>query len=283
MIEFPEAIVLAGQLDKELTGKRILSAVRGNSPHKFVFYSYSAEEYAAILSGKVVGGVTASGNMIQISLEHSSTEPGYLLVLGEGGEHIFYHTSEKTLPKKHQLLLQFADQTYLTVSVQGWGAAKLLNREEAAQDAYVGKKGVSPLSPEFSQAYFQSLFDGLKEGEKASVKYFLISEPGIWGMGNGCLQDILFNARIHPRRRAVSLDEAERARLYEALRTTLKEMVDGGGRDTELDIYGQAGKYPKILKSTSAGTPCPRCGTPIEKAAFLGGAVYYCPTCQVNS
>ena len=26
--------------------------------------------------------------------------------------------------------------------------------------------------------------------------------------------------------------------------------------------------------------PCPVCGEPIVKEAYLGGAVYYCPGCQ---
>ena len=34
------------------------------------------------------------------------------------------------------------------------------------------------------------------------MKYFLITEPGVWGVGNGYLQDILLRARIHPRTRA---------------------------------------------------------------------------------
>lgn len=36
----------------------------------------------------------------------------------------------------------------------------------------------------------------------------------------------------------------------------------------------------RVLDSKTVGRPCPRCGTPIEKAAYLGGAVYYCPQCQ---
>jgi formamidopyrimidine-DNA glycosylase len=33
-------------------------------------------------------------------------------------------------------------------------------------------------------------------------------------------------------------------------------------------------------KQTS-GKPCPVCGTTIEKIAYLGGACYVCPNCQV--
>lgn len=35
------------------------------------------------------------------------------------------------------------------------------------------------------------------------------------------------------------------------------------------------------MDARSVGTPCPECGMPIEKAAFLGGVVYFCPKCPV--
>jgi len=55
VIEFPEAFTIARQITAELKGKRIGSAVRGNVPHKFAFYSRAPEEYAAILQGKIMG------------------------------------------------------------------------------------------------------------------------------------------------------------------------------------------------------------------------------------
>ena len=52
MIELPEALVIARQMDKELAGKRIVRGDRGNSPHKFAFSSGTSEEYEGILKGK---------------------------------------------------------------------------------------------------------------------------------------------------------------------------------------------------------------------------------------
>ncbi|MBE0697286.1 MAG: endonuclease VIII, partial [Anaerolineaceae bacterium] len=61
----------------------------------------------------------------------------------------------------------------------------------------------------------------------------------------------------------------------------LHEMTALGGRDSELDLYGCAGRYQRILGSHTAGNPCPECGAEIQKIAFLGGASYFCPRCQV--
>ncbi|HWQ74919.1 MAG TPA: zinc finger domain-containing protein [Syntrophomonas sp.] len=42
----------------------------------------------------------------------------------------------------------------------------------------------------------------------------------------------------------------------------------------------KAGRYRTILSKNTVGKPCPVCGSEILKAAFMGGAVYWCPACQ---
>jgi formamidopyrimidine-DNA glycosylase len=206
----------------------------------------------------------------------------HTLVLGCGGERILFHESAQTLPKKHQLFVHFDGDAYLTVTISGWGNTLLLPRAEAGRHQHVQEDRITPLDEAFTWNYFHQLFEPLAEDSKASLKYFLISDPGLWGLGNGCLQDILFHARLHPRRRTVETNEAERRALYDSVRTTLGQMVDQGGRNDEVDLYGQPGGYQRILYSKSVGQPCPNCGTPIEKAAYLGGSIYFCPECQIN-
>jgi formamidopyrimidine-DNA glycosylase len=276
MIEIPEAMTIARQMNSELKGKLVAAGSRGNSPHKFAFYSQrSPEEYAAIMKDKTVGEATVNGPLILARLE-----PDYTLMLGGGGERIVYHRSAATLPKKYQLFLQFSDETFLTVTVQGWGSVFLLHQSEVAPHHFINLVRPSPLSEGFTLDYFKGLFTALAPDEAASVKFFMISKPGVLGVGNGCLQDILWRARIHPRRRAVSLAEAEQAALYAAIRVSLQAMVDGGGRDGDFDLYDQPGGYQRILHSKAVGEPCPVCSTPIVKEAYLGGAVYTCPACQ---
>ena len=50
-----------------------------------------------------------------------------------------------------------------------------------------------------------------------------------------------------------------------------KRMDANGGRDTERDL---------ILSKNTSGKPCSTCGDIIKKEAYLGGSIYYCPTCQ---
>ena len=275
MIELPEAFTIAKQMDKELKGSVVKSCMRGNTPHKFAFYNHTPSEYEQMLVGKTIGGSKSHGSFIL-----SSVGMNHFLVLGEGGERITFHESEKTIPKKHQLLLGFEDGKYLSVTVQGWGMASIFDEVELKKHKYFGKKGISPISADFTLKQFLALFDGLKADDSRSVKYFIISDPGILGVANGFLQDILFLAKLHPQTKAVKLVASEKETLYKAVRDTLTKAVTQGGRDTEYDLYDNPGGYKKILDSRSVGKPCPVCETAIEKKAFLGGTCYFCPFCQ---
>jgi formamidopyrimidine-DNA glycosylase len=275
MIELPEATIIAGQISQHLKGKQIQSVTQGNSAHKFAFYSGTSGEYDNALKGRHILSAEPYGALILVSIE-----PDQVLVLGDGGERILYHKDETTIPKKHHLWLHFSDDTYLTVSIQAWGFVMLLPQSKVFEHPHIGARQVTPLEDGFNLPHFERLFDDLKEDDARSVKYFLISEPAVRGVRNGFLQDILWHAHIHPRRRAVDLSADEKVALYNSIQDVMQRAVDLGGRDTERDIFDQPGGYHKVLDSRSVGKPCPNCGTPIEKIQFLGGACYLCPNCQ---
>ncbi|HBK85696.1 MAG TPA: endonuclease VIII, partial [Firmicutes bacterium] len=133
----------------------------------------------------------------------------------------------------------------------------------------------------FDLAYFAGLLD--EQGRKKSAKAFLATEQRIPGLGNGVLQDILYQANIHPRRSMLSLTDQELETLFLAIKATLRQMADQGGRDTEKDLFGQPGGYRTILSKNTVNTPCPRCGELVRKEAYMGGSIYYCSGCQSRS
>ena len=116
MIELPEAVIIARQITRDLSGKQIAECERGNTPHKFAFYTFPPEEYASRLKGKVIGPAQELGGMILVQ-----AEPGYVIGLGGGGERILYHPNASTLPQKYHLLLSFTDGSYLTGHRPGLG------------------------------------------------------------------------------------------------------------------------------------------------------------------
>ncbi len=136
---------------------------------------------------------------------------------------------------------------------------------------------ISPLEAGFDRAYFAALRASVSPN--LSAKAFLATEQRIPGLGNGTLQDILFRAKVHPKRKISTFSEADWATMYDTVKETLREMTDLGGRDTEKDFFGKYGAYRTILSKNTWKNPCPVCGAAIVKEAYLGGTVYYCPVC----
>ncbi len=64
--------------------------------------------------------------------------------------------------------------------------------------------------------------------------------------------------------------------LFSALKSVLAEMVTLGERD----LFRQPGGYKTVLSRNTVDAPCPVCGEPIHKEAYLGGSIYYCARCQ---
>jgi formamidopyrimidine-DNA glycosylase len=275
MFELPEFVTLARQMNDTLQGKTIRRGQLGNSPHKFVWYNRSHDEFERLTEGKSVGEARSKGRWLFIPLE-----PEYVLVLGECGGKVLYHPPGSKLPKKYHLYIRFTDDSFLTVTTQMWGAMELYEKGEEQDRQYVKGMRPTPIEPEFTFGYFSALVDELLEGKKRSAKSLLTQDQIIPGLGNAIAQDILFRARLHPRHPIADLTMEQRQTLYQAIVDTVGEVIEKGGRYDEYDLYGNRGGYVRTMDRHATGRPCPGCGGQVEKIQYLGGACYLCPTCQ---
>lgn len=291
MIELPEVHVLAEQINQSLVGKNIKQVTANAHPHSFAWYSGDPAAYDGMLSGKKIVGANAdiyNENTVEVICEDmylSLTTP------------IKYHIPGAKLPKSHQLLIEFNDNSYMSCTVQMWGSmlcAPLADKGISDKPLYfVNPDAVSkyneneevknrllpsPLTDAFDKDYWNGLVNSV--APNISAKAFLATEQRIPGLGNGVLQDILWNARIHPKRKLETMTEEDKERLLKSVKSTLKEMKEKGGRDTEKDLYGQKGGYQTILSKNTLLSPCPACGSNLVRQAYLGGNIYFCPTCQ---
>ena len=269
MIELPETYVLSKQINETLVGKTIKSAAANTHPHTFAWYTDDPAAYGAKLAGKTVTsaapgtGYTCGGNT-EILCEDM------LLVISTP---IKYHAPGAKLPAKYQLLLEFDDNSHMSCTVQMWGAMLCYPAGIPA------KRCPTPYEDDFDKAYFNGLINGLKPS--TSVKALLATEQRIPGFGNGVLHDVLWNARVHPKRKLESLTDEDITRLYDSVKSTLLQMRDQGGRDTEKDLFGQVGGYRTVLSNKTLELPCMACGSGLRRESYLGGNIYFCVGCQV--
>lgn len=272
MLEIPETIHLASQLNQTIQGKMITQVIVNASPHKFAFFYKDPQTYPELLMGKTIGQAKGIGPLVEIEAEDLR------LTFGDGAN-LRYYASGDAIAPKHQLMLEFTDGSALVVSIQMYGFISAFKANENENQYYLSaQNAISPLSHAFDFDYFKALAQHT-EG-KLSLKAFLATQQRIPGLGNGVLQDILFTAGLNPKTKLNELDSQEFQFLFNALKSVLKTMIELGGRDTEKDLFGQEGHYKTIMSKNNLGKPCPHCQTPIVKEAYMGGAVYTCPHCQ---
>ena len=281
MIEIPESITIARQLNESVKGKKIMQAEAVHTPHGFAFYTGDADFYSKVMEGKIIGEAIGIGSMVEIGLDDSDgreEEGKYSFVVGDGTNIRLYLPGEK-LPQRYQTKLTLEDDSALVCTVQMYGSMILI--EPDVYDNFYYQAALQkplPGTEEFDYEYFCSLNEGLSGN--MSVKAFLATEQRIPGLGNGVLQDILFLSGLHPKRKIGTLREIQWKKLYETVVDTIGKMTAAGGRNAEKDLYGEKGGYQTLLSKMTVGKPCKYCGNIIQKANYLGGTVYFCPGCQ---
>lgn len=270
MLELPEVLTISAQLRENLVGERVYKVYPPSRPHKFCWFNGAPEEYGKSLQGRRVTGAEGFGIFAELAFED-----GFRLCFNDGVN--VRLVPEGKAPENYQLLVSLEGGQALLFTVAMYGGI-ILHRDDYGNEYYASsRRAVSPFSEGFAD-YYRRMLDECKPA--LSAKAFLATEQRFPGIGNGVLQDILFEARIHPKRKLGSLDEAERDRLGECAVSVLKDMTAQGGRDTEKDLFGNPGGYRTKMSKNSMACGCPACGGPITKEAYLGGSVYYCPACQ---
>ncbi|HXC23469.1 MAG TPA: zinc finger domain-containing protein, partial [Solirubrobacteraceae bacterium] len=149
---------------------------------------------------------------------------------------------------------------------------KLLRREQLEQD-----ESLTTLGPEAWPAPppLAELLDGARP-----LHAVLRDQHAIAGIGRSWVDEILWEARLSPFKRAKDLDERERIALRQAIVGTLGMAIDCYEEQVKLPIPD---KLPMPLRvHRHEGEPCPRCATTLEAVHFEDYVIAYCPVCQTG-
>lgn len=136
-------------------------------------------------------------------------------------------------------------------------------------DGYCAAHELGPDALDLSRADLQQVLRSVRGGLKST----LMNQTLLAGIGNIYSDEICFAAHLAPDRVAGELDDNEVRRLHRQLRRVLLTAAD---RDADPQ------RFPRgwLVRHRHEGDPCPRCGTPVQKARMAGRSAYYCPGCQ---
>ena len=113
---------------------------------------------------------------------------------------------------------------------------------------------------------------------RRELRNLLMDDEFIAGIGNAYADEILWAAKLHPKRRVATLDDGEMDRLRGALRATLDRAAEIVERELPPELGTKVRGHMNVRGK--AGEPCPRCGTKIVRTRHGLDEMYVCPKCQ---
>lgn len=190
-----------------------------------------------------------------------------LMHFGMTGELKYFKDPDKE-PEHARLLISFTNGYYLAYDNQ----RKLGELDIIADiDKYIKEKSLGPdvLDPDYDFLKFKKSI----KGRRAMIKSFLMNQKVMAGIGNIYSDEILFQAKLHPKTRAGSLNENQMKKLFNIIKDVMKRSID---RRADPD------KLPEsfIIPHRNKGDRCPVCGGEVDRIKVSRRSAYYCPHCQ---
>lgn len=273
MPELPEVETIRRVLEPQLTGQKIVH-VALNNPR--VIAHPSAEDFCRLLPGQTIAGMNRRGKFLILPLSDGSR---VVLHLRMTGCLLVMPAAEQQERHTHVVISLEDGRELRFEDIRRFGRFWLLQKGEADECTGMGRLGIEPFDPVLTAGYLQKIFGHRKK----AVKECLLDQHGVCGIGNIYADEILFAAKIHPRRPADTLTQNEWRKLAEMIPERLRYFVEKNAITAEEYLRSKGKEYrntPFLRVYAHAGESCPCCGQTLQKMVIGGRSSVYCPCCQ---
>ena len=139
----------------------------------------------------------------------------------------------------------------------------------------LGGLGPEPLDKGLTHKIF---FDML-HSRKRQLKPLLMDQRFLAGLGNIYTDEALHLAWLHPLALSHQITREASGQLLDAIRCMLKEGIRRNG--ASIDRVYRGGDFQNHFRVYGrAGSPCPNCGTSIDRLVVSQRGTHICPQCQ---
>jgi formamidopyrimidine-DNA glycosylase len=259
MSELPDVEIFKQYLDVTSLHRKIESA---KVPDKWILESISENRLANVLEGKTFHSTRRHGKCLFVELNDQTF---LVLHFGMTGFLKYFKKMDRK-PEHTRLLIEFANGYLLAYDCQ-----RMLGKVSFTKDIekFIRANVLGVDAMEVDRETFKDLLGTTR----ARVKSVLMNQKLLAGIGNFYSDEILFQAEVHPKTKANTLNEERLKRIFSQMRKVLK---------TAIDCRADPEKLPKsyLLPQRHSKGKCPRCGIAIAKKKTYGRSAYFCPKCQ---
>lgn len=231
--------------------------------NRTVLHRISPRRLMKTLKGSMIVGTHRHGKVLFARLEDHG---GYLVLRFGMTGFVSYGKDGGDLPHV-RVLLQFSHGAALAYHSQ-----RMLGEVEVTEtiDDYLEDRNLGPDAWRIGQQEFHTLLDG----KRGAIKNALMDQRFLAGLGNVYCDEILFQARLHPRIRIEDLSRQAIDRLYRSVNRVL---------ETAIRCQADPVRMPRTWLTPHRGRDgarCPRCRSRFQRLSICARTAYVCPTCQ---
>ena len=297
MPELPEVEVVRRGLGEHVVGRRI-TAVQVRHPRAVRRHLPGAADFAARLDGRTVTAARRRGKYLWFELDAAPVDaaptgaaPTGAGPTDAGGDAVLAH-----LGMSGQLLVRPAstlDETHLRIRLRLDDGNELrfvdqrtfggLSVEELTADgvpAPVAHIARDPFDPSYD---VEAVVKRMRRRD-TGLKRALLDQTLVSGIGNIYADEALWHAQLHWARPTATLTRPAARRVLAAAAKVMTAALGEGGTSFDalyVNVNGQSGYFDRSLAVYGQdGKPCPRCGSPVRREAFMNRSSYSCPRCQ---
>ncbi len=287
MPELPEVEVVRGGLQRWAAG-RTVSDVEVLHPRAVRRHTAGPSDFSARISGTTLRGASRRGKYLWLPLDDAAGDPiGSALVghLGMSGQLLVLPADAPDGPHL-RVRLSFADDgpqvRFVDQRTFGGLAVADLVADGAGGfvPAPVAHIARDPLDPAFDDDAFVRRV----RSKDVEIKRVLLDQTVASGVGNIYADEALWRAGVHGARPGRRLRAATVREVLHHVREVMGAALAQGGTSFDalyVNVNGESGYFDRSLAAYGReGEPCPRCGTPIRRSAFMNRSSYWCPACQ---
>src|SRR5215208_1008338 len=234
----------------------------------------SSEEFARRLEGVRITGARRRAKHLIVELDSGDS---LVFQLKIGGQLLLVPPVAEPKTALMLVLHLDGDRRLFLRDEPGFTRARLLDAGELEER--LSPLGPEPLEEGLEAEYLQRAIGS----RRAQIKPLLLDQKVVSGIGTICADEILYDARLHPRRKANTLSEGEWKALYDAIRSNLAAGVEHRGTTVRLfrDVLGRPAKLKNYLRVFEKhGQPCPGCEGDGVREKVSGRPTHFCPACQ---
>ena len=276
--ELPEVEIVRRGLTTHLIGRRI-GEVQVLSDRAVRRHPGGAIDFRAIVAGHRVTAVRRRGKYLWWALDDGDA---ILAHLGMSGQ--FRITGPAAAPVRHpHLRIRFSfddggpDVDFLDQRTFGGMAFAPGGAELPPAIAHIAR---DPLDPEFS---LDAAVAAIRR-KRTEIKRALLDQTVVSGIGNIYADEALWRAKVHYARPAAAMTRVVAGSVLTAASDVMTQALAVGGTSFDalyVNVNGESGYFDRSLNAYGRqDRPCPRCGTPIRRDAFMNRSSFFCPRCQ---